>query len=733
MNSPATLPSMPSMGKKMPSSRIVRRLKAFLEMYATRKVLLSYLGLEIFVDTLFLLYWWFFPQVAYLSRWYSHWWFGHAFSCVLRIGAASCGVYGVFTRKLQSVRLWFLLFLFSGLLMAISVVCVLRLRCYCDNYADCQALRAFSSSSQPMHIKETPPTTRLAWASSSPVRVAASPSSSPETLETFLQRHGQEEEKSEDAASPSLLERALRKEQDEENEGAGSAAGRSSNNKSNSNGNSDGDAVDGEERVRARARNGTSIVDLGKLDEPRRKEGAQQILAWFRSIAARDGEEFESQTDTGLLDRFYAAPDGIAWLPGIESSHNSNPCTEFSLTHQPLAAYLLQQKLEEVRQAKWQTRSGRFDLGHPSIRKELESCFETSKCRSISVFIDILRQVKICKEIGNFRAIDSLEEAVEALGEGKRPAPQDLQIPFSISFRRKFLSEKAKSKSPLYELDLKSQKDPVEGMTLLYDLYKSACVCDADDNFNCQREKYSYHSSSYWCWVAQSSVRNCLENNIGINFDMKKGKYWTSDLCGQTCSCSGLGMMPPKQESVADKMLYDNKLNWGESCGEWNSDGGKSWCFVGFDSPCADRRGAGTYGKTNPAISSMPLQYKSELPCMDEQQQSEAKDTARFRCSIGRFFVWSGLCMQMLSRFVVIFLIHIFISKRCTDHIKVEEQFEVTFSDEDMDGDWDLDEEGSAGGKDKKDDAGGDAQDKADPGMFEDDEEDEDDDRPKKK
>lgn len=645
----------------------VRVVHPYLVRYARRGPLLAYIASEIIVDIGIGLFYFFLHNVALMRQ---NWYVWYLIASAVRIILALIGAYGVWSRKLQTVRMFFLIFIFNVMLVGWSWIPVMHLRCWCDNFRDCQALTSFTTVDKQFVNRETPLSDKMARLVGSHVRVQNEPHrGSPETEETFMARS---------SVSGVLLQfnAGLRSNASTEHRlqawhvvdtatGASSRELRQRHSRSQTRGDSSSSGAG----VR---RDG---VQRRAID---RRAAALRVISWWRTRAMWLKSQEVEASESSFIDSFYFGPDGAAWVPGAFGGTDELSC-HHDVMGSPLEILILRSKLEEARWTTWKKQRTQVDMANPKIAKVLKDCFDEVDCRSISVRLDPMTpegtaKLQVCKQVGSSKVVPA-----EKSGE---------HADFSITLRRKTLpeSEDAAPAQPLYSLNFKL-RDTEDGMNTLASAVETACVCDKDDQRNCIRDEGTF-GRNFWCYVSTKSVSQCLQSGYKVFFDTKQGKHWTSDICSPpTCTCSGLGMKPPTGKEVSKSVdMWSNKLNYGQHCDKWNEDG-KRWCFVGFDSTCADRGPRQTYQNTDPAWSSLPLQFGSQIPCIDEADQAAALKSARTKCIAARVVFHFTILLHLMLRLAIAAMLHIFIANRCTDSVEVEEQFKISWSDDD-DEDW---------------------------------------------
>eukprot|EP00913_Durusdinium_trenchii_P009409 g8843.t1 len=194
-------------------------------------------------------------------------------------------------------------------------------------------------------------------------------------------------------------------------------------------------------------------------------------------------------------------------------------------------------------------------------------------------------------------------------------------------------------------------------------LYMNMCRCDAK---SCRSFTQSEGSELGWCYIDEKTRHFCTASEKQVFEDDQK-KLWTRGICHQaenydlSCKCSGIGMIPPKGLfDLDDELLKSEPYNYGSYCQKWNGPNANkfNWCYVGWDSPCVDRRKSPNI--QNPA-------YKD----------AEKNVPPQF---------WSEVCMLHLFLSVpMIMVLYNYIANQCGDDIQTIAQFDVMSSSDDED------------------------------------------------
>ncbi|CAK9056857.1 Hypothetical protein SCF082_LOCUS30593 [Durusdinium trenchii] len=148
-------------------------------------------------------------------------------------------------------------------------------------------------------------------------------------------------------------------------------------------------------------------------------------------------------------------------------------------------------------------------------------------------------------------------------------------------------------------------------------------------------------------------------------------------------------MIPPKGLfDLDDELLKSEPYNYGSYCQKWNGPNANkfNWCYVGWDSPCVDRRKSPNI--QNPAYKdaekNVPPQFWSEVAC-DAAEPNERLMGASDCCE-NLMYVFDGVCMLHLFLSVpMIMVLYNYIANQCGDDIQTIAQFDVMSSSDDED------------------------------------------------
>jgi len=193
-----------------------------------------------------------------------------------------------------------------------------------------------------------------------------------------------------------------------------------------------------------------------------------------------------------------------------------------------------------------------------------------------------------------------------------------------------------------------------------------------------------------WCWITEGNEETCEEAGFELYDAEKKAettarsvkRKWSYEiceapvsmdsLCGRPkCQCSRTAMKP---DGPAD-LLEPGTQEYGLECKLWDKQDVREWCFVGFESACADKQAHFIEPTKDMRSPEEVFQYKSSLPC----QENKIEDVEDF-CA----FVICLLCIPLVLLLLVqppaIAVIYLFLQNHCGDCVREQEQFEVDVS-----------------------------------------------------
>lgn len=239
---------------------------------------------------------------------------------------------------------------------------------------------------------------------------------------------------------------------------------------------------------------------------------------------------------------------------------------------------------------------------------------------------------------------------------------------------------KAKLISKIF--DAKTDDELVE---YTHRLYTNMCRCDEK---SCRSYTQSQGSEMGWCYIDNKTRHLCTaaEKQVFLDSD---DKPWSRSICHQaesydlSCKCSGFGMLPGEGKTLDQDLLAENPYNYGSYCQRWNGEENKfKWCYVGWDSPCVDRRRANPHHKYKDASTFVPAQFWSEIACDADEPNKRLLGAADLCENLE--YTADGVCILHLVLSVpMIMVLYNYISNQCGDDIQTVQQFAVESSSDD--------------------------------------------------
>ena len=227
--------------------------------------------------------------------------------------------------------------------------------------------------------------------------------------------------------------------------------------------------------------------------------------------------------------------------------------------------------------------------------------------------------------------------------------------------------------------------DKAETVACHQGLYNSRCRCEGKSS--CRSYTQSDTGSEQgWCYIDNETIESCWKEKKEVYKDSNE-KPFTRDICHQAdsyaagCKCKGIGMVPP-QGVYVDEDLKDKE--YGSSCAKWNGNENKfKWCFVGWDSPCVDRRRDRNSDFEVDGVE-VPGQFWSEVAC-DTEDPNKRIIAAADRCENLEYAMDSVCLVHLFLSVPMIMVLYNYISNRCGDDIQTVAQFAVESSSDDED------------------------------------------------
>jgi len=284
---------------------------------------------------------------------------------------------------------------------------------------------------------------------------------------------------------------------------------------------------------------------------------------------------------------------------------------------------------------------------------------------------------KACTIIGSTTTQDETEAEIAQQNEGTRS--------IYLQKRAQKAKELVSNQNVMAQIRRWACKaaDPAEKVACHQGLYNSRCRCDAT---SCRSyTKSDTGSEQGWCYIDNKTLPLCWQESKEVHEDSKKRPF-TTEICHQaesyeaSCKCKGIGMVPPDDVYVDETLKGD----YGSSCAKWNGNENKfKWCFVGWDSPCVDRRRSDPNGEYKAAGLELG-QFWSEVAC-DTEDPNKRIIAAGDRCENLEYAMDSVCLVHLFLSVPMIMVLYNYISNRCGDDIQTVEQFAVESSSDDED------------------------------------------------
>lgn len=181
---------------------------------------------------------------------------------------------------------------------------------------------------------------------------------------------------------------------------------------------------------------------------------------------------------------------------------------------------------------------------------------------------------------------------------------------------------------------------------------------------------------------------------------------WTTDLCEQrggvpNCECSPTPLPRPSPKEVELNPEVGRAKDYGLRCQKWHKGDTMQWCFVGYDTACAQRQWVNAWNrfKLPPDDNGGMLdlnsiaQFRSSIPC-----QRHLVLHAQERCLLWKITICSWMFLAEVLTLPLAAFVWIFLENRCADHVQTTVQFDVDINDlTDSDDDFDVDMDGERG------------------------------------
>lgn len=253
-----------------------------------------------------------------------------------------------------------------------------------------------------------------------------------------------------------------------------------------------------------------------------------------------------------------------------------------------------------------------------------------------------------------------------------------------------------------------STDDAVERTKEFYDL---RCRCDEK---SCRSYADTEGREKSWCFLEEKTIHRCHAKGYQVFEDPDTKKKWSRDVCHkadtyeESCRCSDIGMVPSRGSSgVNQELLSGKEFQYGSFCEKWQGDQTPAKeCFVGWDSPCVDRRVDTTLASLY-EDDGIPAQYWSMVAC-DDSKGARLKN-ASDACENLEYVADVVCLIHLFLSMPMVAVLYNFISNQCGDDFQMESQFAVQSSSSDEDDDNDEFLAGKSSDKAESETAGDDA------------------------
>mmetsp|Transcript_36931 Transcript_36931/g.51523 ORF Transcript_36931/g.51523 Transcript_36931/m.51523 type:complete len:862 (-) Transcript_36931:147-2732(-) len=253
-----------------------------------------------------------------------------------------------------------------------------------------------------------------------------------------------------------------------------------------------------------------------------------------------------------------------------------------------------------------------------------------------------------------------------------------------------------------------STDDAVERTKEFYDL---RCRCDEK---SCRSYTDTEGREKSWCFLEEKTIHRCHAKGYQVFEDPDTKKKWSRDVCHkadtyeESCRCSDIGMVPSRGSSgVNQELLSGKEFQYGSFCEKWQGDQTPAKeCFVGWDSPCVDRRVDTTLASLY-EDDGIPAQYWSMVAC-DDSKGARLKN-ASDACENLEYVADVVCLIHLFLSMPMVAVLYNFISNQCGDDFQMESQFAVQSSSSDEDDDNDEFLAGKSSDKAESETAGDDA------------------------
>mmetsp|Transcript_65549 Transcript_65549/g.145039 ORF Transcript_65549/g.145039 Transcript_65549/m.145039 type:complete len:662 (-) Transcript_65549:14-1999(-) len=589
--------------------------------FVTRRTVLAWTVFELLVSIIGTWFYIKYDEVAILGAW---WTMAYAAFFLIRCLSAMVGFRAAFKRKVRLTKIYYGLFFFNAIAGMVVDVPLFRLKCDCSEWHQCHALIGFANAINSPVLQPYPEPPHIHDERSSHIRYEKQPAVQ-ETL-----RPGQSS--------------FIQEESSTDNEDVELAVG-----------------VHGMRRVKHHSQEMSRNLDIEGLDNGAQRAARAHKVA-SREVHNATGEE-AAATPQKMLQFFIPTERGLRWI----STSAMEPKCQGQDVSSDIASKLVKW-LEDLHAGKG-ARMNTWYTGKDMLGPALWACHAEEDCGVV--------QLQVVKRSDKYTySVCELHLQVKP-SSSKDPLEEDGTLMGHFYYQKKAgMQEEAASNKEQQEVFKEvfhgAHGDRMETKYLTMLKGANDCLCDKD---SCHAHDDIMDKTQYWCWIDPSTLEGCQARGIVI-YKHGSGRMWTEDLCDK-CECSNQGLKPGPQDKVNPGLLWSNKLNYGAECRKWHDADAWQWCFVGFDSICVDRERAGSTGS---GILAQP-QYKSHLPCKRQEQIGNQKKAMKY-CTRIHWFVDSTVGLLTLLSLPMTMVIFKFISNRCADEFKQEDQFVPVSTDE---------------------------------------------------
>lgn len=307
------------------------------------------------------------------------------------------------------------------------------------------------------------------------------------------------------------------------------------------------------------------------------------------------------------------------------------------------------------------------------------------------------RRLNLLRQVGKSQAeppqqLQALQHIQELVLNGSLQAVTLSESSKTVLRSRRLGRAKKRKRSDDEEEDDNDLITRSEADKLVKDLLKRFCTC-AGVVFSPDSKRETCNAwvnpknpalVEHWCYIREDSRKECQIDEDSVKLATGNNLPWSVQHCErQGCKCS-FAAMDPGSADMRSGMVDEH---YGNICGLWRHSDKAPWCFVGFDTTCADRK-AYTVSPTTSKVKELVQvsQFESQIPC-----QSMAIEEAGTKCLLTVICYVASLLLLNLSTFPIAVIVWIFLRNRCGDDFETSIQFEVELSDQESVEDFDVD------------------------------------------